>query len=121
VSERVDIPPGLLAAVEAARDKKAAELKVLDLRPLVSFTDFFVVATGQSGRQIQAVADAIVERLKQEGERPLHVEGYAQAEWVLLDYADFVVHIFSEVKRQFYDLERLWRDAAVVEVPEAAA
>jgi ribosome-associated protein len=106
--------------VAAGQAKKAADVKVLDLRDVTSFTDFFVLMSGGSVRQVQAIVDAIEDRLRAEGEKPTHVEGYAQGEWVLLDYSDFVVHVFSPPKREFYDLERLWRDAGVVRVPETA-
>lgn len=87
---------------------------VLDVREATSFTDYFVIATGANPRQIQAIADEIVQKLKQEGEYPASVEGYQNAEWVLIDYGDFVVHIFSPKARLYYDLERLWRDAKPV-------
>ena len=116
-----DGPPGaLLAAVEAARARKAVDLKVLDLREVAEFTDFFVLLSGTSSRQVQAIVEAVEERLRGMGLKPTHAEGVSQAEWVLLDYSDFVVHVFSPLKREFYDLDRLWRDAREVEVPEAA-
>ena len=104
-----EIRPPLEEAVEAARSKKAQEIVVLDLREVTNFTDYFLICRGTSGRQVQAIADEIELRLG--GLRPAHVEGYNHAEWVLLDYVDFVVHIFSERARSFYDLERLWRTA----------
>ncbi len=90
---------------------------MLDLRGITSFTDFFVICTGANQRQIQSIADEVGMRLKQEGQLPLSLEGYDQAEWVLADYGDFLVHIFSEKARAYYDLERLWRSAKQVEVP----
>lgn len=90
---------------------------MLDLRAVTSFTDFFVICTGGNQRQIQAIADEVTARLKQEGQLPISLEGYDQAEWVLADYGDFLVHIFSEQARGYYDLERLWRNARPVEVP----
>jgi len=84
---------------------------VLDVRDSTSFTDYFVICSGSNSRQIQAIADEIEQDLKKTGEYPSSVEGYANAEWVLVDYGDFVVHIFSEKTREYYDLERLWRDA----------
>jgi ribosome-associated protein len=102
------------AAVEAAESKQAKDVKVLDLREVTSFADFFVVASGANARQIQAIADEIEIQLKQIGEYPNSVEGYQNAEWVLLDYGDYLIHIFTEKARQFYDLERLWRDAKTV-------
>lgn len=90
---------------------------MLDLRDVTSFTDYFVICTGGNQRQIQAIADEVTAGLKQEGQRPISLEGYDQAEWVLADYGDFLVHIFSEQARSYYDLERLWRNAKPVEIP----
>ncbi|HTB12352.1 MAG TPA: ribosome silencing factor [Bryobacteraceae bacterium] len=103
-----------LAAVEAAESKQAKDLRVLDLREITSFADFFLIATGSNARQIQAIADEIEIQLKQLGEYPHSVEGYQNAEWVLLDYGDYLIHVFTEKARQYYDLERLWRDAKTV-------
>ena len=103
-----------LAAVEAAESKQAKEIKVLDLREITTFADFFLIASGSNARQIQAIADEIETQLKQLGEYPHSVEGYQNAEWVLLDYGDYLIHIFTEKARQYYDLERLWRDAKTV-------
>lgn len=105
-------------AAGAALDKKAADLALLDLRQLVSFTSFFLLCTGQSARQVQAISNAIEEQLAGGGIAPAHLEGYENAEWVLLDYVDFVVHIFSPQARAYYDLERLWRRAPRLPVPE---
>ncbi len=91
---------------------------ILDLRDLVSFADFFVICSGTSKVQVQAIADGIREALKQEDRRPLHTEGYGRADWILLDYGALVVHVFRKEARDFYDLERLWRDAESVEVPK---
>ena len=121
MSETAGLPALVVATVEAARSKKALDVKVLDLQELTAFTDYFLMMSGNSIRQTQAIADAVVRRLKEEGQRPSHREGYAKGEWILLDYSDFVVHVFSPQKREFYDLERLWSDAVEVEVPEAAA
>jgi ribosome-associated protein len=107
----------IVAALRAAGEKKAVEPLVLDLRELASFTDYFLIASGTNARQVQAIADEVVERLKREGTRAERVEGYRTAEWVLLDYGDFIFHIFEDKARRFYDLERLWRDAARVELP----
>lgn len=105
-------------ALHAAGEKKAHDLVVLDLREVASFTDYFVIASGTNVRQVQAVADAVQEQLrKQLGVKPARVEGYSSAEWVLLDYGDFIFHVFEEKSRRFYDLERLWRDAARVPLP----
>lgn len=98
-------------AVQAADDKKAKELLVLRVGPITSFTDYFVICSGTSVRQVQAISDAVTEQLKAHGLRPMHTEGYANGEWVLIDYGTFVVHVFTETSRRFYDLERLWRDA----------
>ncbi len=108
---------GLRDAVRAAQDRKALELSLLDLHEVSSFTDFFLICTGASTRHTQAICDAVVEQLKKSGLTPAHVEGYSQAEWILVDYLGFVVHIFLERARLFYDLERLWRNARRVEPP----
>jgi ribosome-associated protein len=107
----------LCTALRAAGDKKALELVVLDLRPVASFTDYFIITSGTNARQVQAIADGIVEQLKLQGTRPARIEGYTGAEWVLVDYGDFIVHVFEDKARRFYDLERLWRDAARVQLP----
>jgi ribosome-associated protein len=98
-------------AVSAADDRKAIDLKVLHLEKISDFTDYFLICSGGSERQVQAIADAVQERLRGERVRALHVEGLTRAQWVLLDYGDFVVHIFQEEPRRFYSLERLWGDA----------
>jgi ribosome-associated protein len=103
-----------LRAVEAAEAKQAKDVRVLDLREITTFADFFVIASGANARQIQAIADEIEIQLKQLGEYPNSVEGYQNAEWVLLDYGDYLIHIFTEKARQYYDLERLWRDGKIV-------
>jgi ribosome-associated protein len=109
--------PSWLIAVRAAEAKKATDIKVLDLTGITSFADYFVIATGANQRQIQAIADEVGMQLKHAGERPISVEGYEAAEWVLLDYADLLVHVFSTKAREYYDLERLWRNARTVEIP----
>lgn len=98
-------------AIEAAREKKAREIVLLDLKEAADFTDYFLICSGASSRQVQTISDEVERRLGLAGLRPAHVEGYNHAEWVLMDYLDFVVHIFSEKARSFYDLERLWRTA----------
>jgi len=103
-------------AVDAAEEKKAQDLVVLRLVKITSFTDYFIICSGTSVRQVQAVADAITEQLKTHAVRPMHIEGYTNGEWVLMDYGTFVVHVFTDSSRRFYDLERLWRDAERVEV-----
>ncbi len=113
-------PPGeVAAAVQAARDKQAADLLVLELAGVSSFTDYFLICSSRNPRQGQAISDEIQLRLDHRGLRPSHIEGYNQAEWILMDYMHFVVHIFSEKARLFYDLERLWRSAPRVSVEEA--
>lgn len=112
--------PGVLLAIHAASEKKAIDPVVLDLRPVASFTDHFLIVSGTNARQVQAITDGIVETLKADGVRAARVEGYATAEWVLIDYGSFIVHIFDEKSRRFYDLERLWRDARRVEIPAEA-
>jgi ribosome-associated protein len=111
------LPEQVEAAVHAARDKKAVDLVVLDLRALRSFTDFFVICSGRNQRQVQAIADAVEESLKKVQVKPAHVEGFERAEWVLLDYFDFIVHVFSSERRDFYALERLWGSAERVQLP----
>ncbi len=102
-------------AVEAAQDKQAVDITVLKLAG--AFAEYFLVCSGQSTPQIEAITDAIEERLSQSGRRLTHREGRKGAEWILLDYGDFVAHIFSERAREYYDLERLWRNAERVEFP----
>ena len=110
--------PTWLVAVRAAESKKATDIKVLDLTGITSFADYFVICTGANQRQIQAIADEVALQLKQQArELPISIEGYNQAEWVLADYADLLVHIFSPKAREYYDLERLWRNAKPVEIP----
>jgi ribosome-associated protein len=103
--------------VRAAESKKAADIKVLDLTGITSFTDYFVICTGSNPKQIQAIADEVGLRLKEHGELPNSLEGYNQAEWILADYGDFLVHVFSEKARAYYDLERLWRNAKTLPIP----
>jgi ribosome-associated protein len=110
--------PSWLLAVRAAESKKATDIKVLDLTGITSFADYFVICTGSNQRQIQAISDEVNLQLKRKaGELPISVEGYEQAEWVLADYGDLLVHIFSPKSREYYDLERLWRSAKPVEIP----
>jgi ribosome-associated protein len=90
---------------------------VLNLTGITSFTDYFIICTGANQRNVQAIADEVALRLKRHGELPMSLEGYDQAEWVLADYGDFLVHIFSPKARLYYDLERLWRNAKTVEIP----
>ena len=109
-------------AIGACQEKKAEEISVLELeKNSGAFTDYFVVCSGTNPRQIQAISDEVEERLEKAGLRPTHVEGYKQAEWVLLDYVDFVVHIFSASARKYYDLERLWKSAKKIELGDFLA
>jgi|SRR5438552_6702442 ribosome-associated protein len=109
-------------AIRACLEKKAEEITILELEKGPGpFTDYFVVCSGTNPRQVQAISDEVEERLERTGLRPTHVEGYKQAEWVLLDYVDFVVHVFSEKARKFYDLERLWKSARRLEPEELVA
>jgi ribosome-associated protein len=114
------LPGELKTAIEAASSRKATGALVLDLRKTGAFTDYFLICTGNNARQVQAIADAIEQALKAVKVRPAHVEGYGRAEWVLLDYFDFIVHVFSPGARQFYGLERLWGEAARIEIPDEA-
>jgi ribosome-associated protein len=111
-------PSELTTAIQAARDKKATDLVVLDLRKTGAFTDFFLICTGANPRQVHAIADAVEQALKAKHVRPAHLEGYQRAEWVLVDYFDFIVHVFSPSARQFYGLERLWGNATRIELPD---
>jgi ribosome-associated protein len=113
--------PEIRAAVEAAQDKQAVDITVLNLSGAGAFAEYFLLCSGQSQPQIQAIGEAIEQRLHREGRRVAHREGRSSAEWVLLDYGDFVVHIFSERARQYYDLERLWRSAERVTFPAPSA
>lgn len=106
----------ILVALNSAAEKKAADLTVLDLRGVASFTDFFVIASGANKRQVQAISDEVVEQSKKRGNRAARVEGYQSAEWILVDYGDFIVHVFDDRARRFYDLERLWRQSRRVDV-----
>lgn len=115
--KKSDLKKQINEAIEACQQKKAENVVVLELEQgSGAFTDFFLICNGTNPRQVQAIADSVEERLeKQSGQRVVHREGYKQGEWVLLDYVDFVVHIFSEQARQYYDLERLWKSATRLE------
>jgi ribosome-associated protein len=112
--------PTWLTAVRAAEEKKAIDIRVLDLTGISSFTDFFVICTGSSSKQNQAISDEVAFQMKKSGELPLSVEGYRTAEWILTDYGDLVVHSLTPKARAYYDLERLWRDGKTVEIPPEA-
>lgn len=105
-------------AVRAALDKKAADVVVLDLRDTPAFTDFFVLCSGNTQRQVKAIADGVEEALRGAKVRPAHVEGYERAEWILMDYFTFIVHVFTPQTRTFYSLERLWGDAERIEMSD---
>jgi len=107
----------ILQALHAASEKKAIDLIVLDLQEIASFTDYFVITSGANERQVQAIADGVSDTLKKVGSPAARVEGYKTAEWILLDYGDFIVHVFEQKARSFYDLERLWRESKRVELP----
>lgn len=115
-----DLPDPVKRVLQAAQAKKAVDLLVLDLRRAAAFTDYFILCTGQSQRQVQAIADAVVEAMVRARVTPVHVEGYERAEWVLLDGFDFVVHVFTPATRDFYALERLWGHAERIVVPDNA-
>jgi ribosome-associated protein len=114
-----DLRRRVAEAISAAQSKKAENVTVLKMdQESPSFTDYFVIASGSNPRQIQAISDEVEQRLAAMGLNPTHVEGYSQAEWVLLDYVDFVVHVFSEKARKYYDLERLWKSATRLQPSE---
>ena len=114
---QVDTPTWLIA-VRAAEAKQATDIKVLDLTGITAFADYFVICTGSNSKQVQAISDEVGFQLKHQArELPNSLEGYNQAEWILADYGDLLVHIFSPKSREYYDLERLWRTAKSVEIP----
>jgi ribosome-associated protein len=113
---RLDTRTAVREAVDAVVDTKGEDVRVRHLAPVADFADWFVVTSGFNERQVQAIADRVEERLKSHGVRPLHVEGYGAGQWILLDYGDFLVHVFLDERRRFYGLERLWSDA-----PDATA
>ena len=131
MSKRNNVTPGeagrpeaddlekLMIAAAAAGERKALDMVALDIRKIASFAEYFLVCSGTSTRQVQAIADEVMEKLREARDaRPLHTEGYETATWILLDYGDLIVHVFTEDSRQFYQLERLWRDAERVELPD---
>lgn len=116
MNKKSELKQQVSAAIQACLEKKAEELSILEMeKGSGAFTDYFVLCSGTNPKQVQAIADEVELRLKKTGLRPTHVEGYSQAEWVLIDYVDFVVHVFSEKARKFYDLERLWKSARRLE------
>lgn len=116
--KRKKLPADVARAVRAALDKKAQDVVVLDLRSTPAFTDFFILCSGLNTRQVKAIADAVDEALRALKMRPAHTEGYERAEWVLIDYFSFIVHVFTPQTRAFYGLERLWGDAEKIEVSD---
>ena len=116
----IRMPAQITRAIAAAEDKKAIDLVVLDLRKAAGFTDYFVICSAANTRQVRAIADAVMEALAADGAKPAHIEGYDRSEWVLLDYFDFIVHVFGTETRLFYGLERLWGNAERVDVPASA-
>src|SRR5437660_9316222 len=120
--KKTELKRQVAEAITACREKNAEEVTVPRLeKDSGAFTDYFVVCSGTNPRQIQAISDEVEERLEKTGLRATHIEGYKQAEWVLLDYVDFVVHVFSEHARRYYDLERLWKSARKLEPAELTA
>lgn len=115
--EPAELDERIWMALAAATEKKAIDTVVLDLREIASFTDYFIIVSGTNERQVQAISDEVADTLKKAGEPVLRVEGYKTAEWILLDCGDFVVHIFGDKARKFYDLERLWRESRRVALP----
>ena len=115
--DAAELDERVVLALQSASEKKALDLVVLDLREIASFTDYFVLASGANERQVQAIADEVYDCLKKAGSPSARMEGYKTAEWVLLDYGDFVVHVFEKKARTFYDLERLWRESKRVPLP----
>jgi ribosome-associated protein len=111
------LPAQIERAIHAAEDKKANGLVVLDLRNAAGFTDYFLICSGTNSRQIRAIADGVMDALAADGAKPAHIEGYDRSEWILLDYFDFIVHIFATETRAFYGLERLWGSAERIEMP----
>ena len=122
MKKKNELTSQLTTAIAACQDKKAEELTILQMdKNSGAFTDYFVICSGSNPRQIQAISDEVELRLKRAGTYPNNIEGYKQAEWVLLDYVDFVVHVFSATARSYYDLERLWRTAKKMEPAELTA
>lgn len=111
VAVRLEIPEKLRGVVQAVLDRKAEDLRVLHLAGVSDFTEFFLICTGTNQRQVQAIADAVVEEAKLAGARPLGVEGYNHGSWILVDYGDMVIHVFGSESRETYGLEKLWGDA----------
>ena len=115
--EYEDLEPNWMTAVRACQEKQATDLRVLDLREVTSFTDYFIVCSGSNSKQNTAIGDEVLRMMKKRGELPISAEGFQSSEWILIDFADFIVHIFSPKAREYYDLERLWKTAKTVQVP----
>ena len=114
-----ELTPDLLAAVRAAQSRKALDLKAFDLRGVTSLTDYFLICSGTNSRQNQAIADAVEEQMREKNNRnATGMEGYDKGDWILVDFGDFMVHIFSEQARKYYEIERLWRQATEIPVPD---
>jgi len=112
------IPPPVRAAVEAAQEKQGADVILLDLEGLGAFTDYFVLCTGFSARQVEAICEEVEKRVEHAGTRLMHREGKTGSDWMLLDFGSLIVHVFTERARRYYDLERLWRAAQRIEFRE---
>lgn len=113
-----DLDADVKLALHCASEKKGFDMIALDLREIATFTEYFLIVSGSNQRQVQAISDEIDEQLKKQlGSRAVRTEGYSAAEWILMDYGDFIVHVFEKNAREFYDLERLWRDAKRVDIP----
>ena len=122
MTKKSELKKQVAAAIQACLEKKAEEISILEMeKGSGAFTDYFVLCSGTNPRQVQAIADEVELRLKATGIRPNNIEGYKQGEWVLVDYVDFVVHVFSEKARKFYDLERLWKTATRLEPADLKA
>jgi len=111
----------LTIALKAVDDKKAADIVILDISGVATFANYFLICSGDSSRQIHAIVDEVEQKLEAIGLSPTHVEGYQHGEWVLMDYIDLVVHVFSKGARAYYDLERLWRDGKKLDVEKLLA
>lgn len=111
VAVRLEIPAKLRGVVQAVLDRKAVDLRVLHIGKVSDFTEFFLICSGTNQRQVQAIGDAVVEETKKAGLRPIGVEGYSNGSWILVDYGDMVIHVFSSENRDVYGLEKLWSDA----------
>ncbi|HEU5210546.1 MAG TPA: ribosome silencing factor [Longimicrobiales bacterium] len=111
VGDGMEVPAALARAIDLAKDRKGRDMLLLDLRGISNATDYFLLVTGTSDTHVKAVADHILEELREDGVKPMHIEGVRTGRWVLMDYIDFVIHVFHPAAREFYQLERLWGDA----------